>query len=143
MCIRIRSHLSHSNDVGNAEALAELIGANSDVTIADMDGNTPLHVSAASGSVACVTLCLNRLHVSSRAIINVRNNRKDSPLIIAARLGHAEMVRILLDAGAVPWAAGQNGWTALHWAAAVGCIPVARLLLAASHVVDAQNKKVR
>ena len=54
----------------------------------------------------------------------------ESPLVKAARYGHAECVAALLKAGAAPDAAGRDG-TALTHAAAAGALQAVEALLAA------------
>ena len=59
------------------------------------------------------------------------------PLIVAARAGHAECVRAILDAGAsVDEPCGPERETAIHVAATCGCIEAMEVLIAASGQVD-------
>ena len=61
---------------------------------------------------------------------------RDTPLIMAAKMGHNDVVRLLLDSGAAPNKAGWSGKTPLIWAASYNHKEVIKLLIAASAEVD-------
>lgn len=63
-----------------------------------------------------------------RADANGRDERGDTPLIVAARAGHDDVVQALLVARADPNAKNDEGQTALSLAAAGGHDEVIRLL---------------
>eukprot|EP00752_Nemacystus_decipiens_P005272 g4782.t1 len=64
---------------------------------------------------------------------NVLDTSGDSPLMVAAYLGCAAMVQVLLGAGATPdLRRPKDGMTALHTAATRGHVEVTELMLAAS-----------
>ncbi|HZN58409.1 MAG TPA: ankyrin repeat domain-containing protein, partial [Planctomycetota bacterium] len=58
---------------------------------------------------------------------NLRGENGTTPLLLAARYRNAECVKLLLDHGADPNAANEEGATALHWGS--GSLDVVRLLL--------------
>lgn len=68
-----------------------------------------------------------------------------APLPLAASLGHADVVSVLLEAGADLEQARRLGlerqWTALGWAASGGHLDVVRVLLARGGRVDARNSR--
>lgn len=64
----------------------------------DVDGNTQLHHMAAEGGSYDLCLGLARLGINP----NVLNKENDTALHIAARAGHMEVLRALVDAGADP-----------------------------------------
>jgi ankyrin repeat protein len=65
----------------------------------------------------------------------------DTPLMLAARYGHVEVVRVLLEGGAdVQWAS-NNMYTALHRAAWKGHLEVCRLLLDSGAKVNALERQ--
>lgn len=65
---------------------------------------------------------------SGRADVNGKDERGDTPLIVAARAGHDDVVQALLVAKADPNAKNDGGQTALTLAAAGGHDEVIRLL---------------
>jgi ankyrin repeat protein len=56
-------------------------------------------------------------------------NMGPSPLRVAAMKGHLDIVKLLLEGGAIVDACGQTGRTALHWAALKGHRDIVKLLL--------------
>ncbi|XP_030045854.1 serine/threonine-protein phosphatase 6 regulatory ankyrin repeat subunit B-like [Microcaecilia unicolor] len=92
------------------------------VTSANVEGSTCAHIAAAKGSVAVIKefLKFNKVGVTS-----TRNKTNDStPLHLAASGGHAEVVKVLLEAGASASDENGEGMTAIHLAAKNGHINV-------------------
>ncbi|CAM9571834.1 unnamed protein product [Lampetra fluviatilis] len=88
------------------------------VAVADGRGRTCAHIAAARGS-APVLRQLLRHH--RPGVTAVRSQASGStPLQLAAAGGHAEAVRILLEAGASPAAEDSEGMAAIHLAAKHG-----------------------
>lgn len=65
----------------------------------------------------------------------------DRPLIVATRLGHLEMVRVLVDRGANSNATGFGAKTALHWAADLGHDEIVELLVNKGADANARDSK--
>lgn len=70
--------------------------------------------------------------------IDVRVNLEQA-LIWAARLGHAEVVRTLLERGVDPAAKGPQGFSAAHWAAVYGRVAILDLLVRAQAPLEQPN----
>jgi ankyrin repeat protein len=73
---------------------------------------TALHWAAQNGWVACVEWCLT---VGANVNVQSRGNA-GSPLQYASKRGHIDVVRILLDAGALVDTADYVGQTPLYYA---------------------------
>lgn len=66
--------------------------------------------------------------------LNLRSRNGDTALMIASYKGDVAAVKALLDKEAEP---NNTGWTALHYAAAVGNDEIVQMLLDASAYIDA------
>lgn len=86
---------------------------------------TPLHLAAARGDAALVSLLLtNRADVTAQSIYG------ETPLQVAAARGKADVVTLLLDAGADPNARNNTeAASPLHLAASAGHVEVVKALL--------------
>jgi cell wall assembly regulator SMI1/ankyrin repeat protein len=81
--------------------------------------------------------------ITERGLVNQLNENEDYPLTDAAEHGHAEIVKILLDAGAeVDRAEPRFGKTPLIGAAWGGHAEVVRMLIGAGADVHARDKKL-
>jgi ankyrin repeat protein len=69
--------------------------------------------------------------------------RRDHPLNVAALFGPAEMVAILLEAGAKPDQPGRDGLHPLHNAVAMGHKDIVALLIQKGAVIDAKDSRGR
>jgi ankyrin repeat protein len=143
------SGLHRAAHAGDLAAIATLIKGNADLGARDGNGRTPLHVAAfASHEAAVAALAkagadVNALDgdkydmVTIAAVANdldmlkaalAAGNRADlttsiydgTALIAAAHLGHADVVKILIDAGAPLDHVNNLGWTALIKAVVLG-----------------------
>lgn len=69
--------------------------------------------------------------------------RGPSPLRLAAMKGYRDIVRLLLEHGALVDACGHTGRTALHWASLKGHRDIVKLLLDFGAEIDVQNELSR
>lgn len=122
------------------DAIRLLVSSGSDVNARNNSGNTPLHLVAyESGNVESAQFL-----IVNGAKIEARNNHDTqaqqlTPLLAAALVGHADLVKQLIDVGADPRAAGMIGQTALHQAAWKGHLHVAEILLQSDVDVNARD----
>ncbi|XP_060937775.1 B-cell lymphoma 3 protein homolog [Limanda limanda] len=79
----------------------------------DEDGDTALHIAVVQGELAIVCTLIHLLLWARRGL-DVYNNLRQTPLHLAVITQQAEIVDVLLKAGADPTALDRNGQTALH-----------------------------
>lgn len=108
---------------GHEAAARFLIQHGANPRARDSRGYTPLHWAAFKGYSDVSAL------IARRVDCNVQSSAGITPLLQASANGHAEVVRLLLDAGAEPDIGTRDGWTPLHKAVANGHTAVVRLLL--------------
>ncbi len=122
---------------GNLAAVQNIIDADpSSVNALFRDGSTALNFAADHGSLEVA-----RYLVAHGANVNSFGDRSDhwTPLFCAARNNHPDIIKFLLDNGAVARARASDYNTALHWAAAFGCDEVARMLVGVGVDVNARQ----
>lgn len=115
--------------LGLEERLRTLLEADPSLAAAwSGDGWQPLHLAAFFGRPAAAGLLL-----TAGAALDepARGPSRVTPLHSAAAGRHADVVRILLEAGADVHVRQQGGWTPLHSAAQNGDLDSVRLLLVA------------
>lgn len=82
------------------------------------DGNTCAHIAAMQGSVKVIE---ELMKFDRNGVISTRNKLTDStPLQLAAEGGHADVVKVLVRAGASCTDENKSGFTAVHMAAKNG-----------------------
>ncbi|KAL1925635.1 uncharacterized protein VTP21DRAFT_518 [Calcarisporiella thermophila] len=153
-----------SNDLEALRSLRDASTGTLQMTIADYDGRTPLHVACSDGHISIVEFLL-----LNGASVHVRDRFNHTPLFDAVRSGNLAVVRLLRKAGAhfsdfelqeMTWfffnavLAGDletvqliieagfdinskssiDGRTALHIAAAESCLEIVEYLLSFSHI---------
>ena len=89
------------------------------------DGYTPLHYSCRYGHVDIV-----RTLVKLKANVNAKTDSGDTPLTLAARNKHDNVVHALLfDSQCLVDANGQDGYTALYYSCRYGHVDIVRTLV--------------
>ena len=84
-----------------------------------------MHLAAFHGHVAAVQLL-----VEAGAAVEAADHKGETPVRRATRKGRAEVLRLLLEAGAAPgWTDAPTSDSLLHAAASSGHIEVMRVLL--------------
>ncbi|XP_076231273.1 uncharacterized protein LOC143177275 isoform X3 [Calliopsis andreniformis] len=120
-------------DESPSEPLTELLGESGDINQADSCGRTVLHTLAADGNASLLELALA---TCPQAKLEATDRHGQTPLNLAARHGYADVVRVLLAAGACADHADCDGWTALRAAAWGGHTQVVEMLLKHGALVD-------
>ena len=120
---------------GDREAVRALLKQGGDVNAAQGDGMTALHWAASNNDVELAGMLI---HAGANLRAATRINGY-TPLLIAAKRGHAPVIRTLLERGADPKATSVNGTAPLMLAAAAGSVEAATLLLDAGADVNAKE----
>ncbi|XP_048047725.1 60 kDa lysophospholipase isoform X5 [Megalobrama amblycephala] len=81
--------------IGDIEALEAIREMGSDLSLADYDGRTPLHIAACEGHLKVVEYLL-----SKGATVYARDRFGDTPLRNAVRFRHKDVVKLLRKTGA-------------------------------------------
>lgn len=121
ICFYFTVHLQVSDECSPVveslirDPLAELLGVvDGDVNRPDGVGRTLLHSLSAEGNARLLELAIATCH---GADLEATDRHGQTPLNLAARHGHGDVVAVLLAAGATPDHADCDGWTALRAAA--------------------------
>jgi ankyrin repeat protein len=126
--------------LGRADRVRELVAADPGLARAESpDGFTALHLPAFFGGPGTAEAA--RALIAAGADVSARSNNSFwvLPLHSAASGGHAEIVELLLEAGAEPDPRQRHGWTPLQAAAQNGNARSLEALLAAGADPELRN----
>jgi ankyrin repeat protein len=115
------------------KAVAELLRQGANANAEDARGWTPLILAAQTGNVAMV-----RTLISAGANVNHRTSTKrgSTALCFGVGGGNLDVVRAFLDSGADVNGKSRDGMTPLYFAASLGALPIAELLISKGADVD-------
>jgi ankyrin repeat protein len=116
---------------GHTEAAGALLDGGADITATDRAGNTPIHVAAQAGNLVLVKQLLAKgadpnVRTAAAAAPAARGGGGGgravvggslTPLMVAARANHLDVMKALIAAGADPALRADNGTTLLMYAA--------------------------
>jgi ankyrin repeat protein len=131
----VSAPVADAAQAGDREAVKALIRQAADVSAAQGDGMTALHWAAQHDDPELARMLL---YAGANVRATTRINGY-TPLLLAARAGHAAVMEPLLDAGADAGGATGNGTTALMFAAASGEVAAVEILLARGADVNAKE----
>jgi len=94
----ILSYLMEPARQSRAEVLCPLVGHGANPNVRDADGNTPLHLAAASGYPNEGGWCVEAL-LKAGADVHAKNNAGLTPLDIAKKGKNSVVIKMLTDAG--------------------------------------------
>ncbi len=123
-------HVAARND--HAGVVMSLLLAGVDPNVRDAQRNTALHVAVREDSGKAVEALLKSPGVDVNAI----NQAGETPLMLAAIRGQLDLVKQLVQRGAL---VNDAGWSALHYAAAGPNEHVVRFLLGRGADIDARS----
>lgn len=120
-----------------AEAVAYLLERGADPAPRPSN-QTALHLAAHRGSCKAARTLLWRMDTPYTIDVDVTNDEEETPLFVAAYANQADMVKLLVDAGAdLERPSGTNGQRPLHIAAELGSVACLTFLLSRGAQVDA------
>jgi len=114
------------------------------VFLQDDLGRTPLHYAAHADALSCAKQLIREASrqltsasrersasgpISTEAYVNLPDKEGNVPIHLAAKMGRFEVMKVLLGAGADPFARNHNDSTPLHMACTHGSGKVVNLLL--------------
>lgn len=120
-----RSALHYAAMNGHAVVCRRLLEVNVRVDVVDMDNLTPLIHATLKGSLECVRVLLEEAASPTTPPLA---NTDLSPLSLASRAGHLDVVNFLIEAGAEN-KPNTNGQYPIHLAAKEGHVGVCRFLI--------------
>ena len=116
-----RSALHFAARSGAVDVIGVLVEGGLDVNIEDNVGCTPLHWASTCGELETVR---ELLRLGANSSMTVVAGNYGTPLHVAARGGHKEVMSVLLDAGCPIDVVNSEGRSALHYAAGGGAVEV-------------------
>ena len=117
----------------NVKVCNDLLARGFDTNTIEPDRlDTALLIAVRQGSVRVAKLLLSTPGVN----LDARSRNGDTSLMLAAYKKDLPAVQALIDKGAE---INHPGWTALHYAAATGSLPIVRLLLDHDAYIDAES----
>jgi ankyrin repeat protein len=132
-----KANVFEASALGDLETVRRLVeGDRSFVNAFAADGFYPLGLAAYFGHPAIVEFLLKN---GADVTLAARNAQKVTALHAGASRGGAEIVKMLLEAGADPNVTQERGFVALHSAAANGNAAVVALLLKHGARADAKS----
>lgn len=113
--------------IGDPEGLDYLLSKDTfDINEQDPDGRTALYHAAKAGKHECVAALLSR---EPRASPNIKDRYGATPLLVAARNGHSEVIRALVSEPDISICdVDLFGYNASHWATKCGDPDTEKLL---------------
>ena len=124
---------------GHINAVTSLVKCGANVHLQDKDGQTALHhaMQSPQASICEVLSCL----IKNGADVNAHTFRNETPLMLASRDDHVNVVTFLIKHGADVDLQDKDGDTALHYAASSSLPEIVETLLnlGASHMCNHQG----
>ena len=124
---------------GHINVVTSLVKCGANVHLQDKDGQTALHhaMQSPQASICEVLSCL----IKNGADVNAHTFHNETPLMLASRDGHVNVVTFLIKHGADVDLQDKDGDTALHYAASSSLPEIVEMLLnlGASHMCNHQG----
>ena len=129
------NRIANTAEQGDRDAVKTLIAEKADVNSAQGDGTTALHWAAEHDDLDLAKMLLT----AGAKTTGATRNGAITPLLLAAKAGHAPMMELLLKAGAEVNYTDARGTTALMYAASSGSAAAVKALLLHGAEVNAKE----
>ncbi|KAJ5914570.1 hypothetical protein N7504_003453 [Penicillium tannophilum] len=133
--INKRTPLHMAVDEGHIELVKLLLNKGADIKTPDTVGRVPFYTAARNGSIKIVEI----LHDYGPDINVSTQTQNWTPLNVAAHLGHAEVIKFLIEKGADISKPNSTGWTPVYSAAEGGHLEVVKILVGNGADIDIPN----
>lgn len=121
-----------SNSATHVLTLIPLSGA--DPNVADVKGNTPLHVAVAENLARCVGALIDNQSSKHKLLLDMANDEGMTALHLSIRNDHIINVKRLINAGAsTKVAESKQGNNALHFAVQESSVELVKYLLSSTN----------
>jgi ankyrin repeat protein len=118
--------LFHASSRGKSDIVKYLLEKGANATLTDMEGNNCLHIASQSWARG-LDCC--KLLVQEKMLVNIQNNKGETPLHLVTTEQHEEICTILIENGADPNIKDKKEQTSLHCAAKKGNFKSLKLLI--------------
>ncbi len=115
-----------------ADVVTALVSQGFDPNTVNAKGAHPMLLAVRAGSFKVIDALLAAPAIN----VNALTEQSESPLMLAALAGNVDVCQKLIDAGAD---INKPGWTALHYAATSGNVPIIKMLLEHHAYVDTES----
>ena len=132
-----RSPLLRASISGKIAVVKMLVGAGAEVCVTDKQGDTCLSLAAVFGHTETVRYLVGLKEVD----VNQKDNDGYTAMLLATERSHADVVQVLIDAGADFEVKDEEGSSPLLWACYSGQVAVVKMLVGAGADVCVTNNQ--
>ncbi|CAD8132274.1 unnamed protein product [Paramecium pentaurelia] len=108
--------LHHAAFYGELWAISTLIERGAYQQISSNKGYYPIHVAALNNQAMAVQLLIEKGVANQESFIDFQDNQNCTPMHLAAKKGHDQVVKVLFESGANIYSVDKRDWTPLHYA---------------------------
>ena len=141
--------LTHQGDLLSIKLLLNRLGEGTKkvdyihkTVLSELEGQRPRHLSAIHIAALLGHTDIVEYFVSIGINVNLNNNKKDTPVLWAARGNHIGTVRSLIRLGAKLNHQNDKGSTPFYWAVRYGFEDMAKVLITEGHADIHQSRKL-
>lgn len=129
-----RTPLMIAGEMGYMHICETLMQAGSDLFAIDNEGCNIMHVAANNGKIEVL-----QMFVTQQKLINSRNKKGETPLMLAAEAGHKSACEVLMKAGADPIATDNDGQNVIHKVVKFKKIEIVKMFAAYKELLNSKE----